>query len=415
VTTDEHTRDDDLGFELPAPAKSSRVTVIAAFCVIVGGAFAFGYIRHRNAHAEVATANSDTSLVRVDVVHPTELSSDHALELPGTANALEQTKIYPRAPGYVRKWLVDIGDKVKDGQLLAEIDVPDLDAQLAQARAQLLQAKASVAQAQAQSVYSSSNATRYQGLADQKLVAEQTVDQNNAQAGADKATVAANQANVVAQEANVQRLVQLTAFSKVYAPFAGTITARTIDRGTLVSDTGTTPMFTIAATDPIRIFVDIPQTVAPSVRDGTEAKVTVREYPGRTFVGKVTRSAGALDPDLHLMTAEIQVPNADGALLPGMYVTTSILLPVPHQVTEIPATALYSDAQGIRVAIVDVHNKIHFSPITIERDTGSTLWVATGVTSKDRVVKIAVPTLVEGDIVDAVDVVVAKPAAGSAK
>jgi membrane fusion protein (multidrug efflux system) len=404
---------DDLGFELPAPAKSSRATVIAAFAVIVGGAFVFVYMRHERAHGETAAQQADTNLVKLDVVHPGELSSDRAIELPGTANALEQTKIYPRAPGYVHRWLVDIGDKVKEGQLLAEIDTPDLDAQLAQARAQLAQAKAAVLQAQAQSIYSSSNAVRYQGLSDQHLVAQQTVDQDVAQASTDKATVAANQANVVAQEANVKRLVELTAFAKVYAPFAGTITARTIDRGALVSDTGTTPMFTIAATDPIRIFVDIPQTVAPNVRNGTVAKVTVREYPGRTFTGTVTRSAGALDPDLHLMTTEVQVPNPDGALLPGMYVTASILLPVPHQVTEIPATALYSDAQGLRVATVDSHNKVHFSPITIERDTGGTLWVATGVTSHDRVVKIAVPTLIEGDIVDAVDAPVKAPASAS--
>ncbi|HEY3804085.1 MAG TPA: efflux RND transporter periplasmic adaptor subunit [Kofleriaceae bacterium] len=403
---------DDLGFELPAPAKTSRAAVIAGFAVVVGGLLVFGYVRREHARADVAAPSTDTNLVKVEVIHPTALSSDHALELPGTANALEQTKIYPRAPGYVRKWLVDIGDKVKEGQLLAEIETPDLDAQLAQARAQLAQAKAAVAQAQAQSIYSSSNAVRYQGLSDQHLVAQQTVDQDVAQAATDKATVAANQANVVAQQANVQRLVELTAFSKVYAPFAGTITARTIDRGTLVTDTGTTPMFTIAATDPIRIFVDIPQTVAPSVRDGTEAKVTVQEYPGRTFVGKVTRSAGALDPDLHLMTTELQVPNADGALLPGMYVTASILLPVPHQVTEIPSTALYNDSQGLRVATVDGHNKVHYARITIERDTGGTLWVGTGVTTKDRVIKLAVPTLVEGDIVDATDV--AKPGEASA-
>jgi membrane fusion protein (multidrug efflux system) len=403
----EHT--DDLGFELPAPAKTSRAAVIAGFVVIVGGLAVFGYVRREHAHGEIAAQSTDTSLVKVEVVHPGELSSDRAIELPGTATALEQTKIYPRAPGYVRRWLVDIGDKVKAGQLLAEIDTPDLDAQLAQARAQLAQASAAVAQAQAQSTYSSSNASRYQGLADQKLVAQQTVDQNVAQAATDNATVAANKANVVAQAANVKRLVELTAFSKIYAPFDGTITARTIDRGALVTDTGTTPMFTIAATDPIRIFVDIPQTVAPSVRDGTEATVKVQEYPGRTFTGKVMRSAGALDPDLHLMTTEIQVPNPDGALLPGMYVTTSILLPVPHQVTEIPATALYNDSQGLRVATIDARNKVHFAHITIERDTGNTLWVATGVTSKDRVVKIAVPTLIEGDIVDATDVS-AKPA-----
>ena len=419
-TTPAHTHDEEeLGFELPEAGKGSRTVIVTAFVVVIGGAFAFGYLKHKNAHAEAAAERADTGLIKLDVVHPIELSSDHALELPGTANPLEQTKIYPRAPGYVRRWLVDIGDKVKEGQLLAEIDTPDLDAQVAQAKAQLAQAKAAVAQAKANSSYSSTNATRYQGLADQKLVAQQTVDQNVAQAGADKATVEANEANVVAQDANVRRLVELTAFNKVYAPFAGTVTARNIDRGALVTDTGTTPMFTVTASDPIRVFVDIPQTVAPSVQTGTVAQIGVREYPGRAFTGKVARSAGALDPDLHLMTTEIDVPNPDGALLPGMYVTASLTLPVPHQVVEIPATALYSDANGLRVATVDMQNKVHFSPITLERDTGATLWVATGVTSRDRVVKIAALGLVEGDIVDATDIpakpaLPGLPAAGSA-
>jgi membrane fusion protein, multidrug efflux system len=408
VTT-EHTDHEDLGFELPAAAKASRAGVAAAIAVIVVGAFGFVYFRREHAHADTAAQRADTSLIKVDVLRPAELSSDHPLELPGTANALEQTKIYPRAPGYVRRWLVDIGDKVKEGQVLAEIDTPDLDAQLAQGRAQLAQAKAAVAQAKAQSKYSTSNATRYQGLADQKLVAQQTVDQDVAQAGVDQATVAANESNVIAQEANVRRLADLTAFAKVVAPFAGTITARNIDRGALVTDTGTTPMFTIVATDPIRIFIDVPQTVAPSIKSGTAVKISVREYPGRAFIGTVTRSAGALDPDLHLMTTEIQVPNPDDAILPGMYVSASLTLPVPHAVVEIPATALFNDALGLRVATVDPQNKVHFTPITIERDTGATLWVATGLTSHDRIVKIAVPSLIEGDIVEPTDVT-AKPA-----
>src|SRR5262249_2351730 len=153
--------------------------------------------------------------------------------------------------------------------------------------------------------------------------------------------------------------------------------ARQIDRGALVSEVNRTPLFTLVSTDPVRVFVDVPQTIAPSVKTGTPVKITVREYAGRDFAGTVARSAGALDPDLHTMTTEVRVPNSDGALLPGMYVQAQLTLPVPHKVLEIPATALYSDANGLRVATVDAQSKIHYAPITIERDTGATLQVAT--------------------------------------
>jgi len=195
----------------------------------------------------------------------------------------------------------------------------------------------------------------------------------------------------------------------VVAPFAGTITARNIERGDLVSETKVVELYTLVATDPIRVLVDVPQTVAAAVKAGTEATLVVREYPGRKFTGKVTRAAGALDPDLHTMTTEVQVPNPDGALLPGMYVQAQLTFPVPHRVVEIPATALYSDAQGLRVAVVDAQQKLHFVPITIERDTGATLHVATGLSGDERLVTIAVAGLVEGDPLE-----VAKPQAGSA-
>jgi len=157
----------------------------------------------------------------------------------------------------------------------------------------------------------------------------------------------------------------------------------------------------------------VPQTVAPLVKPGIEATLTAREYRGRTFVGKITRSAGALDPDLHTMTTEVQVPNADGALLPGMYVRAARSFPVPHRVIEIPSTALYNDSLGLRVAVVDAQQRLHYVPITIERDTGATLHVATGLTGDERLVKIAVPSLAEGDPVE-VAVAPARPAAGSA-
>ncbi|HEY5951608.1 MAG TPA: efflux RND transporter periplasmic adaptor subunit, partial [Kofleriaceae bacterium] len=385
---------EDLGFELPPPAQASRVKVFAILAFLVAGAFAFGYLQQRKARGQSPIVAHDPGPTRVEVMKPTVLSSDQALSLPGEVKPLEEAKLYSRSAGYVRKWLVDIGDKVKEGQLLAEIDTPELDAQLAQARAQLASARASVKQASAQRDFTKSSSARYETLADQKLVSKSQVEQQQAQAATDEATVSAAESNVIAQEANVRRLQELQSFAKVTAPFAGTITARTVDRGTLVGEGGATPMFTLVATDPVRVFIDVPQSVAPSVQVGTDATITVREYAGRKFIGKVTRSAGALDPDLHVMSTEIQVANADNALLPGMYVQVALTLAVPHHVLEIPSTALYSDANGLRVATVDAQQKVKLVPITIERDTGSTLWIATGLTGDERILKIAVPSLV---------------------
>ncbi len=410
--TEDH---ENLGFDLPAPAKASRTGVLLVLVVLVGGAFAFGYARRNAAQSNVPVPTNDKSDLHVQVTRAHVLQSDHAIELPGTIRALEQTKLYPRATGYVRRWLVDIGDKVKAGQLLAEIDTPDLDAQIAQARAQVAAAHATVNQASAQRDYTKSNAARYQTLSDQQLVAKSQVEQTQAQASTDEATLAAAQSNVAAQEANLRRLIDTQAFAKVTAPFAGTITTRSIERGQLVTEGTATEMFTLVATDPVRIFIDVPQTVAPSVRVGTDVAVTVREFAGKTFAGKVTRAAGALDPELHTMSTEVQVPNPDGALLPGMYVQVALTLPVPHRVLEIPSTALYSDAQGVRVATVTAQGKIHFLPITIERDTGATIQIASGLTGDERIVTIAVPGLAEGDAVEATEAKAAGSAAPAAK
>ena len=398
---------EDLGFDLPEAGSTSKVGIVVVLAVLVAGGLAFRFLGHHNARGDSAVPQNDGA-AKVDVIKPNTLVSSSALTLPGIAKSFEETKIYPRTTGYVKRWLVDIGDKVKEGQLLAEIDTPDLDAQLSQARAQMSQAVASVKQYEAQRNYSKSNASRNQNLADQKLISGSTLEQTQAQALTDEATLAAAQSNVAAQEANVRRLTDLQSFAKVTAPFAGTITSRSIDRGALLTDTGTTPMYTLVATDPIRVFIDVPQNVAASMKVGTDAIVTVRELPNRKFAGKIARSAGSLDPDLHTMSTEIDVPNEDSALLPGMYVEAALTLPVPHKVVEIPATALYTDSQGVRVAVVDAQNKAHFVPITIERDTGATLWVATGLTGDEKLVKVAVPSLLDGDPVEPVT---AEPAA----
>jgi RND family efflux transporter MFP subunit len=404
---------DDLGFVLPAPATTSRAWVIAAVVVVVGGAFAYGYMKHRAAAEQIAPpilTPGEVHALRVQVFHAKPVLSDQAIDLPASVKALEQATLYPRASGYIKAWHADIGDKVAAGTVLAEIDIPDLDAQLGQARAQLLAAKAAIKQAQAQSTYSKSNAVRYVGLGEQKLVAQQTVDQNVSQAAVDEATVAADQANAAAAEANVRKLEEQVRFSKVVAPFAGTITARDIDRGALVTADGSaTPLFNIVATDPVRVFVDVPQNVAPSIHQGADVTITAREYPNRPFTGKVVRDAGAYDPDLHTLSTEVDVPNPDGALKPGMYVRAALSLPVPHAVYEIPPSALYADASGTRVATVGPDSKVHYVKIGIERDTGGALQVATGIDGSEKILRVAVPSLVDGDPVEVVE----EPAAGS--
>jgi RND family efflux transporter MFP subunit len=189
-------------------------------------------------------------------------------------------------------------------------------------------------------------------------------------------------------------------FAKLVAPFAGTVTSRTIARGALVTAGNGTPLFRIAATDPVRVFVGVPQDVAPSVKLNAPAQVTVREFAGQNFAGTVARTSGALDAASRTMNTEVRVPNPDNKLLTGMYAEVSLTLPSPHRVFEVPATALYNDAKGLRVAVVDAENKIHFVPITIERDTGATILVSTGLDGTERVVKLANVQLLEGTKVD---------------
>jgi RND family efflux transporter MFP subunit len=407
---------DDLGFSLPQPARSSRLVVVLVVAGIAGAAFAFGYLRRSGAAGGAAGgAGGEAGPVRVEVVKPAKLAGDRALDLPGVARPLEETRIYPRVSGYVRRWAVDIGDKVTAGQLLAEIDAPEVDAQLAQAKAQLAQARAAVGQTLAQRDLSKANAERIATLSGQQLVSKAQVEQAAAQAATDEANLAAAHSAVAAQEANVRRLGELAAFARVTAPFAGTVTTRSVDRGSLVSEGNATPMFTVVATDPVRVFIDVPQSIAPSVKPGIAVTILVRELGDKKLEGTVSRAAGALDPELHTMTTEVRVPNPDGALLPGMYVRAQLKLPVPAPVFEIPATSLYSDSQGLRVAVVGADSRIKLVPITIERDTGSTLHVATGLTGGERILKLALPWLPAGSLVEAVSPPPPpSPAAGSA-
>jgi RND family efflux transporter MFP subunit len=395
----------DLGFDLPEPAAISRGRVLVLGSVgiaVIAAAFVIGYLPRRADRTALVQANlvAGGALLSVDVVTPKVSSSDRALSLPGSVQPLEETTVYARASGYVRKWHADIGDKVKEGQLLAELDTPELDQELDQARAQLLQAQATLVQSKANRGLSQTNLQRYVKLAPSGVVSQADLDQRQAMAEVDEANVSVAQASIAAQQANMRRLTQLKSFARVTSPFGGTVTQRTIEVGSLVTSGNGQPMYKVAAMDPARVFVQVPQDVAGTVRVGVPAGVTLREYPGRSFAGTVSRSAGELDPLTRTMNTEVRVPNADGALLAGMYAQVALTLPSSHRVLEIPATALMSDAHGSRVAVVDAQSKIHLVPVVVERDTGPTVEVASGLTGTERVAKLASSQFVEDKLVD---------------
>jgi RND family efflux transporter MFP subunit len=398
---------DDLGFDLPPPAVLTRtraIALVAIALVALAGAFAFGYLPKRSARADLVESSkaAESAVARVEVITPQVVSGDRKLVLPGSVEPLEETVIYPRTNGYVRKWLVDIGDKVTEGQVLAEIDTPELDQEMGQARAELARAQASLVQAKASQELSKLNLERYQKLVPEGVASQQELDQRRGQARVDDASVTVAQASVAAQQANIQRLRDVKGFAKIVAPFAGTVTSRTIARGALVTAGNGTPLFKIASTDPVRVFVGVPQGVAPSVRVDAPAEVIVREFPGTPFKGTITRTSGALDPASRTLGTEVRVPNPDGKLLTGMYAQVALTLPSPHRALEIPATALYSDAKGLRVAVVDAQEKVHFAPVVVERDTGATILIATGIEEGARVIKLASTELAQGMRVDVV-------------
>jgi membrane fusion protein, multidrug efflux system len=392
-----------LGFALPRARPIARRRALAAalmLLVLVAVAFAWGYLPRRQHRAALAASaeSSLRSVPRVEVTTPKPVASDRALRLPATVQPLQATMLFARASGFVRAWYADIGDRVKQGQLLAQIDTPELDQELSQARAQLVQARASVKQARANHTLAQANLGRAKALAPSGIVSRAELEQSEAQAQVGDANVAVAEANVSAQEANIRRLEQLKAFSRVTAPFAGTVTQRNVEVGALVTanNNNAQPLFRVAAYDPVRVFVQVPQDVAPSVRAGAAANVLVREYPGRTFAGKVTHASDELDTATRTMTTEVRVPNGDGALLPGMYAEVALTLPSTHRVLEVPATALLIDARGEHVAVVDAEQKLHLVPVVVERDNGATLDISRGLGGDERVVKIGSAAFAEG-------------------
>ncbi len=282
------------------PLRKKHLAIIGAVAAVVLLAFLIGYLPRHRAHSElVAQTSAQQGPLRVSVVSAVAAPSGRELTLPATLAPFQRTLVFARASGFVRRWLVDIGSRVHKGDLLVELETPELTQQLEQAKATLLQREAALAQARANLDFAKITAQRMHTLFQEALVAKQDDDQARTQASVWEANVKAALADIEAMRANIRQLEQLISFGKVLAPYDGTITQRLVDVGTLVNagaGTNGAALFEIEATNPIRAFIDVPQPFAPSVRTGMDAYVSVRQFPGRKFPGKVARTAGAIDP-----------------------------------------------------------------------------------------------------------------------
>jgi RND family efflux transporter MFP subunit len=310
------------------------------------------------------------------VVHPETESADVHLVLPGTVQANIQTSIYARVNGYLKRWLVDIGTPVKQGQLLAEIETPETDQQLAQTRAMVIQAQANVDLAQA-------TANRYNNLAASQAVSRQEVDSANSALAAQKATLAADQANA-------NRLEQIEGFKEVYAPFDGIITARKVDVGNLINSGAGTPaqeLFQIAQTNVLRVYTNIPEAYGHLAVPGETATVQFASTPDQKIKGTLTRTANAIDPNSLTLLTEVDVPNADGKLFPGGYAQIYFDFTTSHPSMVVPGNTLIFRAQGTQVGVVDPKtNLVHLQNIKIGRDLGNRIVVVDGLKATDQVI-----------------------------
>ncbi len=359
--------------------KSGRGALLRWFLIlffIFGILGVYSVLQRRSERQVLAEQTERMTVPYVAVIHATPIAGSSEMILPGTLKAYVESPIYARTNGYLKVWYKDIGSRVKAGELLAEIDTPEIDQQLAQTRADLNTAKANVTLA-------GITATRYQDLLKTDSVSRQEVDN----AAGD---LAAKKAMVESAEANVKRLEELESFKHVYAPFAGVITRRNVDPGTLINagngGSATNEMFDLAQIDPMRVFVNVPQSFSPSMRIGTKACLTLSELAGREFCGTVVRTANAIDPGTRTLLTEVDVPNPSDTLLPGAYAQVHFDVKLPGQRLSLPINALLFRPEGTLVAVVQPDGRLNLKPITIGRDFGTAVEVLEGVDPTDPIV-----------------------------
>ncbi len=380
----------------PQKSRLFGVLIFGAIVLVIVGAFTL--LQRRTQYQALAKETEVRAVPTVAVIHPVTEPTEEGLVLPGSMQAYVESPIYARTNGYLKKWYRDIGSRVQKGELLAEIDTPEVDQQL-------IQAKADLETSQANANLSHITASRYGDLIKTDSVSKQEVDN----AAGD---LSAKQATVASAQANVHRLSELESFKHIYAPFSGVITRRNVDIGTLINagNGGSTQLlFSLAQTDPIRVYVSVPESAAPSIRPGLPAHLELTQFPGRKFQGKVVRTAEAIDPTSRTLLTEVDVPNKTGELLPGGYAQVHLDVQVASARLQVPVNALLFRSEGLRAVVVGPDHKLHLQQLTIGRDYGVSLEVLQGIQGSDWIVVNPADSLEEGQQVNVKEVSV-KPA-----
>lgn len=366
-----------------AGAKLRHAAIVAGLLVVVGAAAGLApRWQHRKA---LAVATREMALPTVSVVSPAPGKAAAGLTLPAEVKAFLEAPIYARASGYLKRWLVDIGAQVKEGELLAEIDTPELNQELAQARAQRAQAQAALALAK-------TTAARWAELVKTASVSEQ-------EAAEKQADWELKTANLDAAEANVRRLEELQSFQSVRAPFAGTITVRQTDVGDLIAASSGKELFRLAQTGTLRVYVRVPQTAARAVLVGQLAELTIPEVRGRVFPAKVVRTSGAMSADSRTLLVELEVDNSRGEILSGTYAQVRFIEANLDAPLTLPANTLLFRSEGPQVGVVDAQGKVELRSVTLGRDFGPTIEILGGVGPGDRVILNPSDSLVSGPAV----------------
>ena len=372
-----------------AKATGRRIRFAAAtLAIVLAGAFLLVHQvkgRQESMLAAATAANAEApppvEVMKVDLAPPTE-----ELTLPGEVRGWYSSTIYARVSGYVAKWIVDIGDRVKKDQVLATIDTPELDAQLDAGQAQLVASEAEVKVKEAEVDFAKTTYDRWQG-SPKGSVSDQEREEKKARYAVSVAQLNAARARVTLDQANVSRLTFLARFKQVVAPYEGVITERRVDIGDLVtagSTAATTPLYEIAQSEKVRVFADVPQIATSEVGEGTPVRVTAKEYPNRKFEGKITATSKSIDLKARTLRVEVDLSNDDLALLPGMYVQAAFHLKTTSFV-QVPASALIFRAAGPQVAVIDGNATVKFQDVTIARDNGAFVEIASGLSAGDQV------------------------------
>jgi RND family efflux transporter MFP subunit len=359
--------------------------ILSAVVVVLLVAGAGHTVMSRIANNDVLESKlAEQSKTYVTTAFPKRAGEGQTLALPGTLQGYVQAPIAARASGYLKRWVVDIGSRVNKGDLLAEIDSPEIDQQLSQAIAARDQAAASLNLA-------NSTMNRWEALRKKDAVSQQELEER-------RSAAAQMRANLAAADANLERLRQLQGFKRVVAPFAGVITKRNVDVGDLIDAGGGAgrTLFVLSQTDPLRIYVNVPQTYAQNVKVGQQVTVTQSELQDRAFQGQVARTSGAIDTATRTMQIEVTLPNKNGVLMPGAYVQVQLPLQGASALT-IPTTALMIRGDGIRVAMLDSEKRVRLRPVKIGRNYGPNVEVLDGLTPTDEIVLNPPDSLVEGD------------------